>query len=102
MQEIATVSKGAASLHGHVPSHLLHPLLVRVDSDPGDVHLAALEMDEKQHVVGHKSSEREDVHREEVGLRQHRQLSPNECCPGGRVFTRQCGRYTVTAQNIAG
>src|SRR6266478_8783561 len=24
------------------------PLLVRVDSDPGDVHLAALEMDEKQ------------------------------------------------------
>jgi hypothetical protein len=31
MQEIATVSKGAASLHSHVPSHLLHPLLVRVD-----------------------------------------------------------------------
>src|SRR5260370_41649976 len=55
MQEIAAVSKGAASLHGHVPSHLLHPLLVRVDSDPGDVHLAALEMDEKQHEVGHRS-----------------------------------------------
>src|ERR1035437_9958425 len=52
----ATVSKGAASLHGHVPSHLLHPLRVRVNGDPGDVHLAALEMDEKQHVVGHQSS----------------------------------------------
>src|SRR5664280_1564262 len=48
MQEIATVSKGAASLHGHVPSHLPHPLLVRVNGDPGDVHLAALKMDEKQ------------------------------------------------------
>ena len=51
MQEIATISKGAASLHGHVPGHLLHPLLIRVDGDPGDVHLTALEMDEKQHVV---------------------------------------------------
>jgi hypothetical protein len=34
MQEIATVSKGAPSLHGRVPRHLLHPLLVRVDGDP--------------------------------------------------------------------
>jgi hypothetical protein len=23
------------------------------DRDPGDVHLAAFEMDEKQHVIGH-------------------------------------------------
>src|ERR1035437_8650378 len=53
MQEIATVLKRTASLHGHVPGHLLHPRLVRVDGDPGDVHLAALEVDEKQHVVGH-------------------------------------------------
>src|ERR1700693_6513682 len=53
MQEITTVSKGAASLHGRVPSHLLHPLLIWVDGDPGDVYLAALKMDEKQHVVGH-------------------------------------------------
>src|ERR1700688_1420549 len=36
MQEIATVSKGAASLHGRAPSHLLHPLLSWVDGDPGD------------------------------------------------------------------
>src|SRR5713226_9605622 len=61
MQEIATVSKGAASLHSHVPSHLLHPLLVRVDGDPGDFHLAALEMDKEQHVVGHQSAQREDL-----------------------------------------
>jgi hypothetical protein len=27
MQEITTVSKGAASFHCDVPSHLLHPLL---------------------------------------------------------------------------
>ena len=52
MQEIATVSKGAASLHGHVPSHLPHPLLVRVNGDPGDVHLAALKMDVGQFDYG--------------------------------------------------
>src|SRR5450759_4428135 len=57
MQEIATVPKRAASLHGNIPGHLLHPSLVRVNGDPGDVHLAALEMDEKQHVIGHQSSQ---------------------------------------------
>jgi hypothetical protein len=57
MQEIATVSNGAASLHGHVPGHLLHPSLMRMNGNPGDVHLTALEMDEKQHVVGRQSSQ---------------------------------------------
>ena len=85
MQEIATVLKGTASLHGHVPGHLLHPSLVRVNGNPGDVHLAAFEMDEKQHVVGDQSSQREDLHCEKIGPRQHRQVSPNECRPGGRV-----------------
>src|SRR5476649_1442932 len=66
MQEIATVLKDAASLHGHVPGHLLHPRLIRVDGDPGDVNLAAFEMDEKQHVVGYQSSQREDLRREKV------------------------------------
>jgi hypothetical protein len=45
MQKIATVLKGAASLHGRVPGHLQHPLLVRVIGDPGNVNPAALEVD---------------------------------------------------------
>ena len=92
MQEIATVAKGATSLHGHVPGHLLHPLLVRVNGDPGDVDLAALEMNEKQNIVGHQSAQREDLRREEVGPRQHRQVSPNEWRPGGRVLALWRGR----------
>src|SRR5467141_2087705 len=72
MQEIAAVSKAAASLHSHIPRHLLHPLLVRVDGDPGDFHLAALEMDKEQHVVSHQSAQREDLHCEKVGARQNR------------------------------
>src|ERR1039458_2354553 len=101
MQEIATVSKGAASLHGRVPSHLLHPLLIWVDRDPGDVYLAALKMDEKQHVVCHQSAQRKALHGEKVGPRQHREVSPNECCPGGCLLARRCGRYAVTAQNTS-
>jgi hypothetical protein len=89
-----------ARLEGLHPSHLLHPLLIWVDGDPGDVYLAALKLDEKQHVVGHQPAQRKDLHCEKVRPRQHRQVSPNECCPGGRLLARRCGRYAVTAQNI--
>ena len=45
VKEIAAVSKGAASLHDDIPSHLPHPLLARVRGDPGDRHLSALDED---------------------------------------------------------
>jgi hypothetical protein len=48
MQQIAAASKGAASFHGHIPSHLLHPLLGWMGGDPGDLYLPACKMDEKQ------------------------------------------------------
>jgi hypothetical protein len=38
MQGIAAVSKGAASFHRDVPSHLLHPLLGRMGGDPSDLY----------------------------------------------------------------
>jgi hypothetical protein len=47
MQEIAAVPPDPASFHGHASGHLLHPWLVGMDGDPGDVHPPALEMDEK-------------------------------------------------------
>jgi hypothetical protein len=48
MQKIATVSKGAASFHGRVPGHLLHPLLVWMIGDPGNINPAALEMERRE------------------------------------------------------
>src|SRR5207344_2565800 len=51
---------------------------VLLEDNPGDVHLAALQMDEKQHVVRHQPPSRQDLDREEVGPCQHRQMSPNE------------------------
>jgi hypothetical protein len=63
VEQIATVAKGAQSLHGHVPGHLLHPSLVGLAGYPFDVDLAALQMDEKQHIISHQPAQREDLDR---------------------------------------
>ena len=101
MQEITTVPQRAASLHGHVPGHLLHPRLVRVNGDPSDIHPAALKMDEKQHVIGHQPAQRQHLRREKVGPRQQRQVDPNEGRPGGRALALRRRRQTVALQDIA-
>jgi hypothetical protein len=54
METIATVPKNTASIHRHISGYLLHPLLIRMDSEAGNINLAALQMDKKQHVVGHQ------------------------------------------------
>ena len=51
--------------------------------DAGDVYTAALEVDEEQHVVGHQSSKRQNLDREEVGCREEGEVGPNEFRPGG-------------------
>jgi len=101
MQEIAAVSKGAASFHGDIPSHLFHPLLGRMGGDPSDLYPAARKMDEKQHIVRYQSMQREDLHGEEIRPRQHREVSPNEGRPGRRVLALWRRRYPVTTQNVA-
>jgi hypothetical protein len=57
-------------------------------------------MDEEQHIVGRQSSQREDLHREKIGSRQHREVSPNEFCPRGRSPALRGGRYAVTPQTL--
>ena len=69
--------------------------------DAGDVHTAALEVNEEQHAVGHQSSKRQNLDREEVGCREESEVGPNEFCPGSRTSALGCGRYTVAAQHIA-
>ena len=69
--------------------------------DPGDLYLSAREMYEEQHIIGHQSPQREDLHREEVGPREDREVSSNECRPRGRVPSLWRGRYAVTTQDIA-
>jgi hypothetical protein len=81
--------------------HLLHPPLVRVNGNAGDVHLAALEMDEKQHVVGHQPAQRQHLRGQEVGPSQQRQMGPNESRPSCRALALGRGRQSVALQDIA-
>src|SRR5262245_23998947 len=101
VQEIATVPQDAASLHGHIAGHLLHPQLVWVNGDSRDVHPAAIKVDEEQHVVGHQSTQREHFGGEKVGPCQQRQVGPNEGRPCGRALALRCRRQTVALQDIA-
>ena len=72
-----------------------------MNRDPADVHPAALEMDEKQHVVGHQSAQREHLRGEEVRPDQQRQVDADECRPGCRALALRCRRQSVAVQDIA-
>jgi hypothetical protein len=75
---------GSLAAHRILPwscSGLLHPPLIRVNGNAGDVHPAALEMHEKQHVVGHQPAQRQHLRGQEVGPSQQRQMDPNESRP---------------------
>ena len=101
MQEIATISQRAAIVHGYISGDLLHPRLIGMNGEPGDIHPAALEMDEEQHVVGHQSAQRQHLCGEEVGPCQQRQMGPNERCPCAGALSLRRRRQTVASQDIA-
>jgi hypothetical protein len=100
IQKVTTGTQDAASVHGRIAGDLLHPWLVRMGGDAGDVHTAALEVNDEQDVVGHQSSKRQNLDREEVGCREEGEVGPNEFRSGGRTFAFLRGRYTVVAQHI--
>src|SRR5580700_7796675 len=58
MQQIATASQASPLLHRHVARLLLHPLLIRVRRESCQSHLATLQVDEEQHIVGRQPFER--------------------------------------------
>src|SRR5271155_1665204 len=97
MQEITTVPQHAASLHRNVAGDLLHPQFARVNGDAGDVHPAALKVDEKQHVVGHRPAQRQHLRSKEVGPRQQRQVDSDEDRPRGRALAPRRGRQSMEA-----
>src|SRR5436190_24288082 len=100
MQEIAAVAQRATPLHSYVAGDLLHPRLVRLNGDPGDVYAAALKTDEKQHVVGDQPAQREHLRGEEVRPRQQRQVGPDEGRPGCQALALWGRRQTAAPQDI--
>jgi hypothetical protein len=65
VQEIATIPQRAAIVHGDISGNLLHPRLIGMNGEPGDIHSAALEVDGEQHVVGHQPAQRQHLCGEE-------------------------------------
>src|SRR5580692_381804 len=101
MREITTVPQHTASLHRYVAGDLLHPQFARVNGDAGDIHPAALKVDEKRHVVGHQPAQRQHLRSKEVGPRQQRQVGSDEDRPRGRTLALPRGRQCMALQNIA-
>ena len=55
VQQIAAAPQASPLLHSHVSRLLLHPLLIRVRRESCQLHLATLQVDEEQHLVGENS-----------------------------------------------
>src|SRR6266699_4088292 len=58
VQQIAAAPQASPLLHSHVSHLLLHPLLIRVRRESCQCHLATLQVNEEQHIVGRQPLER--------------------------------------------
>ena len=54
MNEVSAQGQKADICHGHVASHLSHPLFVRMRRDAGDVHSTGSQVYEEQNLVRHQ------------------------------------------------
>ena len=67
--------------HRYIARYLFHPLLIRMTGDSRYIYPPAFQMNEKQNVVGHQTSERQHFHREKVGRRQDRLVRTDKIFP---------------------
>ncbi len=71
VQHVAAPFQIAHILQRRVASHLLHPVRVRMSSDPGESYAPRLQLNEEQDVVRHQASPAQHLHREEIGSSEH-------------------------------
>ena len=82
-------------------SNLLHPLLIWMSRDSGDVHASSFQMQKEQNVVRHQASPRQHLDGEEVGSCEHVQAPADEFLPSCRLTPLGSGCEVVAAQDIA-
>src|SRR5215472_15046176 len=85
---------------GRVARHLLHPRLVRMPRDPGQLHATALQMNEEQDVVGDQSAPSKNLHRKEVDPGQHGQMRLDEFLPRCVLTPFRGRRDAMTLQDV--
>ena len=68
MDEILPGSQEGPLFHGHIAGHLDHPCLIGMRRDASHVDLPTAEMQEKQDVIHHESTQRPDLSREKIQI----------------------------------
>jgi hypothetical protein len=55
MDEIPAIAKKTPFVHGHISGDLVHPSLIRMLGDAGDLDLAALKMNKEQYIISSRA-----------------------------------------------
>ncbi len=82
MNQVPRVAQKAIDHIREIPSHLLHPLTVRLRVDACDLDSAALQFNDKQYKVALESLQGEHFNGEQVGCRHSFPVSLKEGIPG--------------------
>src|SRR5271169_4655337 len=101
MQQVPAIDQKTSIFHRHIARHLLHPRLIRMTGDSGQAYPPALQMNEKQHVVGNQPAQRKHFHGEEVGGHQYRHVSTDKVFPTRRLLPLGSRWNIMAAKNIA-
>src|SRR5215472_4997349 len=101
MQYVPPLVQESPCLSGRIPCHLLHPRLVWVPRNPSQTDAAALQMNEKQNVVGHQATPSEDFYCEEVDPSQHGQMRFNEFPPRRVLAAFRRRRDAMALQDVS-
>jgi hypothetical protein len=72
-----------------------HPLFVRVLRHTADSDLAAVQVEEEQHIPSYQPAPGQHLNRKEVGSRQHCPVTMDEVGPGGRFSVFDCQLKTM-------
>src|SRR6266481_5873867 len=100
MDEVLPGREEAPLLHRHVACDLYHPLLVGVWRHPCHMHLPALQMDEKEDVIGHQPTPSPDLGRKKVRGDQYVHVHTNKLLPRGRRLALWGGGEAMPLEDV--
>ena len=66
VDQVARVAQESVHRIKQIPGHLLHPSIIRCNTDPGNVHCAGLHLDDEEDPVADRSEHAQNLDAEEV------------------------------------
>ena len=101
MDQVLTGLKEAPCFHRRVTSHLHHPRLLGVGSDPGDMDFTGIEFDEEQDVKRHQPAQGPHFRAEKVRRPQDLHVGADEFFPCGGLFAIGSSGEAPALENVA-